>query len=260
MKIVTLVIAFFSVITLSACVDIEEFIVINEDNSGTYTLQLDMSKMIEMASQMGAGEAGSKKMEKMDSTFFLKEKILAADNLTAAEKDLYQDVSMKVKVDKASKEIKIVMTCPFKSINNLPEIKENLFTIIDKLKVLDKMAGKGEEAAAAPADDAMSEKAISPGSDKYKFIATPGKIEYKLIEQGAATATPEADSTMMMLKGMMSFMGEMTYKTNITAARPVKNYSGNKATVSADKRTISFSYTFTEILEKPGISAYQMEY
>lgn len=260
MKTVKLILAFFCVSVLSACVDTEEFIVINEDNSGTYTLQMDMGKVFDMASQMGAEDVSTNKIEKMDSTMILKDQILAADNLTAAEKELYKNATIHIKLDKPNKEMKIIMRCPFSTISQLPEIKDNFFIVINKIKALDKLSGKTEEAADTPADEAMGEKVLTPGAAYYKFMAEPGKIEYRIIDTAGIAKMLSTDSTALMMQQMMAMMGEMSYKTKITAAKGIKQYNGNNASLSADKKTITFSNTFTEMLEHPEKFAFKIEY
>ena len=260
MKIIKLFIVFFCVTALSACVDTEEHIVINEDNSGSYTLQMDMGKIFDMASQMGAEDVSTQKIEKMDSTISLKDQVMAADNLTAAEKELYKDATVHIRMDKPGKEMKIIMTCPFRSVNQLPEIKNNFFTVINKIKVLDKLSGKPEEAADSPGNEAMGEKALTPGADYCKFLAEPGKIEYRIIDTAGIAKMASTDSTVMMMQQMMVMLGDMSYKTKITAAKGIKNYRGNNAILSADKKTVTFTNTFTEMLEQPGKFAYSIEY
>jgi hypothetical protein len=260
MKIAKFIIAFFCLSALSACIDTEEYIVINEDNSGTYTMQIDMGKIFEMANQMGAEDVSTSKIEKMDSTIYLKDMVSTADNLSADEKELYKNGIIKIKLDKPGKEMKIIMTCPFKSINQLPEIKNNFYVVINKLKALDKLSGKAAESADPAADKGMAEKALTPGSAFCKFMAAPGKIEYKILDTAGIGKMISTDSTAMMVQQMVSMMGEMSYKTKITTTKGFKNYSGNNASLSADKKTITFTNTFSDMFEHPEKFAYKIEY
>lgn len=261
MKIVKLILALFCLTSLSACLDTEEYIVINEDNSGVYTLQMDMGKALDMMSQMGGESKDTKKLEKLDSTIYLKSQVATADNLSAEEKLLYKDATIRIKIDKDSKEMKIIMSCPFRSINQLPEIKNNFFTVINKIKALDKVAGKEGESSGSAADEAMGEKAITPTADYYKFVAEPGKLEYKITNPDVITKMVSTDSTFIMMKQMMGMMGgDMTYKTKITTTKEIKSYNGNNAVLSPDKKTVTFSNTFAEMLEHPEKFAYKIEY
>lgn len=261
MKIGKLIIAFFCLSALSACFDTEEYIVINEDNSGVYTLQMDMGKIFSIAGQMGAEEDTNNKIpEKIDSTIYLKDLVSTADNLTATEKELYKAATIKIKMDKANAEMKIIMTCPFTTISQLPEIKNNFYLVMNKLKAFDKLPGKDGEAADSPATQGMAEKAFAPNADFYKFMAEPGKIEYKVIDTAGFGKMISSDSTLIMMRQMIALMGEVTYKTKITATKGIKNYSGNNPSLSADRKTIIFSNSFTEMLGSPEKFAYKIEY
>lgn len=54
---------------------------------------------------------------------------------------------------------------------------------------------------------------------------------------------------MVAMQTLSAIMGEMTYKTTITTPVPIKNYAGNNAMLSDNKKTISFKNTLTEMME-----------
>jgi hypothetical protein len=261
MKAAKYVMVFFVLPFLSACVDTEEYIVINDDNSGTYTVTMDMGKLLGMLGQMGGEEMNnSGGMDKIDSTIYFKDLVDKADSLTAEEKELYRNATVHIKLDKSAEAMKITMTCPFRSIDRLPEIKNNFFTIMNKTKALDKLPGDKNETAESPVDNGMAEKALTPNAVYFQFSAEPGKIEYRIKDTAGFRNLVSTDSTINMMQQMTAMLGEITYKTKITTVREIKNYHGNKATLSADKKTIIFNSSFSEMLESPGKSAYKIEY
>lgn len=261
MKTFRLVFCFFFVGVLSSCVDLEENIVINEDNSGVYSISFDLGKMIGMTKQMGKGDGENKELEKKDSTIYLKELIQNSDSLTAAEKELYKDGSVHIKLDEANEQMKIVMTCPFKSINNLKEIKENFMKVLDKLKAFEKLSGKPKDAVAEEDSGGMANKVMSPGSgDNALFTAEPGKIANTVSNTEDYKKEIKSDSLMMAMQTLSTIMGEMTYKTTITTPKEIKNYSGNNAMLSDNKKTVSFKNTLTEMIEHPEKLSYKVEY
>lgn len=261
MKTVKLLIVFFFLSFLSSCVDTEEYIVIHADNSGEYTLVMDMSKIIGLANQMGGEEmGGDNKLNNLDTTLYLREQVLAADNLSVEEKALYKNASVAIKVDKPNEEMKLILKCTFSAISQLPELKNNLYTVLNKMKALDKLAGKETDMAGLNAEGEDLDKAFMPGSVFYKFRAVPGSIEYSITDTMGFRKMLSSDSTMMMMQQMMTVMGEMTYKTSVTAATEIKNYRGSGATLSADKKTVMFTSTFSEMVDHPEKLAYQVEY
>jgi uncharacterized protein YeaC (DUF1315 family) len=147
MKFISLVL--FSLVTLifSSCLDTEEKIVVNADNSGTYSMTLDLGKMLEMAASMGAKPDSDRTKEKKDTTIYLKNYLDTASNITAEEKALYRDGVLSMKMDEEKNEMKIVVSCPFKKIADLASIKNNFFNVIQKLKAFENATGeksKGE--------------------------------------------------------------------------------------------------------------------
>lgn len=260
MKFLKILFALLPLSFICSCVDTEENIVINEDNSGTYTSIMDMSKMLAMLSMMGSENNADKKMENMDSLIHLKDLMSSADSLSASEKELYKDGTIRIKLDKTNAEMKIIMSCPFKSIDKLAEIKENFMVVLNKMKAFEKVSGKEENAADKMGDDNEMQKAFNPNTVPNRFTAAPGLIENSIPDPQSVKNTFLTDSSMIMMKQMVAMMGMPTYKTVITAPRQIKSYSGNNPLLSTDKRSVTFTNTFTEMLEQPEKMAYKVEY
>ena len=261
MKTFRLVFCFFFVGVLSSCLELKEKILINEDKSCVYYVSFDLRKMIGKSKQMGSGNGENKELEKKDSTIYLKDLIQNSDSLTAAEKELYKDGYINIKLDEANEQMKIAMTCPFRSINNLKEIKENFMKVLDKLKAFEKLTGKQKEAVAEESDSEMASKVMSPGSvDNAVFTAEPGKITNTFFNTEDYKKEIKSDSLMVAMQTLSAIMGEMTYKTTITTPVPIKNYAGNNAMLSDNKKTISFKNTLTEMMEHPEKLSYKVEY
>lgn len=261
MKKFKLIAGFFFLTMISACLDMEEDIVINEDNSGVYTISMDMGKMMKMIGQMGVGQSSElKELKNLDSTVYLKESVLASDSLTSAEKELYMESFIHIHSDEAKEQMKITMTCPFKTIDQLPEIKENFFKALDKLKAFEKISGKANDPEIQK-DTETPGKVLTPGSNNnYKFTAMPGKITNTVINAEGFKKELLSDSTMITMQQLTALMGEITYKTSITVPREIKRYSGNNAELSGNKRVVIFKNTLTEMIEHPEKLAYKVEY
>jgi hypothetical protein len=240
----------------------EENIVVNEDNSGVYSVSIDLGKMIKMISQMGEGNNSEfNGLDKSDSTIYLKDLVLASDSLTPAEKELYKDGFVQIKSDEANEQLKVTMTCPFKKISQLPEIKENFLKTLDKLKAFEKILDKPSDPEKKEDNGEMASKMLTPGSDNnYKFTAEPGKIANTVINIEEYKKEILSDSAMISMQQLTTLLGEMTFKTSITTPREIKKYSGNNAELSGNKKIIVFKSTFTEMIENPEKLAYQVEY
>ena len=71
------ILVFLLALALYSCVDTEERIVINADESGSYTLTIDLGKLIELSNQMMPDSTrSSKPKEKKDSIIYFKNFII----------------------------------------------------------------------------------------------------------------------------------------------------------------------------------------
>ncbi len=247
---------------LTSCLDTEEKIVINKNNSGNYTVTLDISKMLKLAAQMGGAEKDeAKEKEKKDSTVYFKPYIDTSTALTAQEKDIYRDGSMRIKMDEEANEMFIVFDFPFKNVSVLPELKANYMKVLDKLKISDKVKN-ADNAGADPMEQELSKNkdALNPTQEAYSFTAAPGKITNTLVNKAHITDKLAKDSTMQMMQQMTMMMGDMNYKTVIVLPKPAKKYTGNEVQASADKKTLTFITTLTDILNRPEAAEYNVEY
>ena len=146
-----LLVALFSacIILLSSCLDTEEKIVINKDNSGVYSLTIDMSRFLKMMNQSAKNDSNTKKPQQKDSTIYFKSFVDTSTRLSEQEKEMLKDGSVHVKVDEPANEMKFVFNLPFKKIQDLPYLRENYMKAMDKLNIKDQLGNKekkeGEE-------------------------------------------------------------------------------------------------------------------
>lgn len=261
MKNFKFVIAFLFAGILASCLDTEEKIELNADNSGRYSLSIDMGKMLEMAASMGGDQSNSDKVkEKKDTTIYIKNIVGAADNLTVEEKDLYKNGMINVQMDEAKNEMKITMSTPFKNAADLMEIKKNFTTVLNKLKALEKATAEEGKEGGNEEDMKMGAKSANPVGDQFTFLAGKGTISNTITDIEAFKKNVAADSTLTMMSQMTAMMGEFNYRTIIVLPKAVKKYDGPGSTVSTDKKTLTFFTTLTEMLEHPEKVSYKVEY
>ncbi len=260
MKNVKFLFAFLFAALLSSCLDTEEKIVFNADNSGTYLMTVDMGRMLQMASSMGAAQSEPGKLkEKKDTTIYLKDILNTADNLSAEEKALYKDGVISVKMDEAKNEMKIVISSPFKNGAALTEIKNNLAAVMNKLKAFEKATGEKEKPE-EEGNTQMGVKSANPLGDLFTFKAAPGRVSNTITSMDVFKSKIASDSTLGMIKPMTAMMGDFNYRTIIVLPKAVKKYDGPGSSISADKKTITFSTTLTEMLEHPEKVSFEVNY
>lgn len=254
-------------VVLTACLDTEERIEIKNDNSGLYSLEIDMSKMLLMAKQMGS-ENAAKLSEQMDSTIYFKHFIDTARSLSQKEKDMLRDGWMHMKVDEQASKMNIRFNIPFKNISQLPEIRSGYMAILDKLNFSDKINNKNleegddedEDGGRRQSDMAGSRELLTPGAgDAFLFSAAPGKISNSLDPEKQNTPIM-SDSTMQVMQQLSALMGDASYKTVVVLPKPAKKYTGNKPELSADKKTITFNNHLTDLMYTPKLGEFTVEY
>jgi hypothetical protein len=253
--------SFLFAVILSSCLDTEEKIVVNADNSGTYSMTMDLGGIFKMANSMGGDKNNPDKIkEKKDTTIYLKNLMNAADSLTPHEKALYKDAFIKVKLDEEKEEMKIVMSSPFKNMADLTEIKNNFPAVMNKLKAFEEAAGDKAKSNEDGGDMAMGSKSANPVGDQFTFLASPGAISNTITNIDAFKKLVATDSSLSMMTQMTSMMGDFNYRTVIVLPKAVKGYDGPGSTISTDKKTVTFFTTLTEMLEHPEKVSYKVKY
>src|ERR1700744_6256623 len=123
MKILKLILPLALAFCFTGCLDIDEKVNIKKDGSGTLTMDMDMSQMIEMLqTYMGKEELAKKGMQKMDTTIYLKDVIDTVSTLSAEKKALLSAGSVHIKMDMDAKVFTTHMVFPFSSQENLQKL------------------------------------------------------------------------------------------------------------------------------------------
>ncbi|MBX2924928.1 MAG: hypothetical protein KF746_22195 [Chitinophagaceae bacterium] len=255
-------ISVFCSFLLTACLDAEEKIVINKNNSGIYTLTLDMSKLLALMEQMGGAQKDSlKALEKKDTIVYFKPYVDTSAALSAKEKELIREGNLRTKVDEAAKEMKVILSFPFKNVSDLPDLKSTYITAIDKLGVSKKL-NKGEESVPGdmPDDLSANKSLLTPAQEAYSFTAAPGKIANTLVNKELFNDKVLQDSSLQMMQQLSVMIGDMNYKTVFVLPGNVKKYKGNNVEVAPDKKTVTFFTTLTDIINRPEAAEYNVEY
>lgn len=262
MKKFKLVLWLFSLTLFAACVDIEEIIDLNANGSGNYSLGLDLAKTLEFAKSMNEGKESKKPQEKKDTLIYLRNSGDAFNKLSAEEKELFKDAFMRVNLDEAAGKMKILMSCPFRNMNDLAIVKKQLPGMLKKLDLMDKAGGKTNTDLSKMADegDEKDLSSINPGSQHYSFTVAPGKISYLINDKEALKNIATNDSVMQVMQQVSLIMGDMTTTTIINLPAPVKSVSNPKAQLSDDKKTVTVKSIITEVMEKPEEAEYTVEY
>lgn len=271
-KILAVTIVFISVFFVS-CLDTEEKITINKDNSGMYALTIDMGGMIEQLKTIKPEEAQSLEGNNKDTVIFFKSFTDTSTILSKEEKELLEKGSMHIIAKMESNEMKMAMEVPFKNVAQLLYLKQHMFEMIDKLGADKKMFGNGQNMEED--NDMMGEtmpdagmgngpdpgNLLHPAQEAFSFNVEKNSITNKLTNKEIFDKWVAKDSSMQMVMQMIPFMGGFKYTTTFVLPSPVKKYTGGgDSKLSDDKRTITFMNSLTGMMEKPESFEYSVEY
>ncbi|MBW7890606.1 MAG: hypothetical protein H3C48_06215 [Chitinophagaceae bacterium] len=248
----------------SSCLDTEEKIVIHKNESGLYSVKVDLSRMFQMMKQMGQLDQleGLDAHEKKDTTYYFKSVIDTVSSLSAKEKALFKDGSIHISSDGEEGLMIVTLNFPFKQLSDLPQIKSSYPQIIDKV-IMSKARETSDEDELKdiiPFNPGSEKSFLAPGIEAFRFTASPGKIANRMVDANLFNERVENDSTLQMLQQMSVLMGDMNFKTVVETPSKIKNFKGNQAVLSEDKKTVNFSTTFNDMLNRAEAAEYSVEY
>jgi hypothetical protein len=234
--------------SLTSCLDIIETFNLNENGGGTYETKMDMSKMMSMIAMMGAGQAGSEKIpEKMDSSLSFKEYADTATGLSADERRVLRNGTVKVHLNKEEGEMYMIINMPFSNAAD--------YAVINK--AMSKMGGQpmegafkgifgsgmGDNPLGDMSDDGSVTKKDNKGglpSANFETSLTGNQLSRKVKPQPKSDATKvSADDKDMPAE--LKEMFKVSYTTVVNLPRPVKKLAGTDGKVSEDKKQVRFS-------------------
>ncbi len=227
----------------TACITIDEEVNINANGTGSMRVHSDMGKMFEMLKSF-AGEEDLKKEgmdKKMDTTIYMKDLVDTASGMSAQDKALLRDGSLKLKMNIEQNLFDVDMSYPFKNVNDA----NKLYTAMNK--------GGGLSSLMKGLNQGSSEEGGSGGFDKiggmYDVTITDG--EYSRVLNKARYDSVMNDPRLQESKGMMSMMGDMAMNLTVKLPRAVKSVSNPKAVLSADKKSVSLPGDIMVALDSP---------
>ncbi len=246
---------------LNSCLDTEEKIVLNEDGSGVYSISINMDGMIGQLKAFAQQQDTALNISKKDTTIFLESYVDTALRLTAEDKALLHDASVEIHINDEKDEMSFTVRTPFKNTGDAVLLKTHLADAMSKLdfisKALNNTQGMQGENMQMRGNGNPSANPFAKG---YVFSATANSVSNILMNKKFITDTLSMDSSMQMLKQMAPLFGDIRYTSTFVLPREAKHYSGSNVKISDDKKTISFSGTLTEILDKPELLEYRIEY
>jgi hypothetical protein len=254
MKMLKIILFVFITVGFTGCLDIYEKIDIRKDGSGTVTMDMDMSQMLEMIQQyMGSEGMGKAGLSKMDTTIHLMDVLDSAGSLPADKKAVLSPGSVHIRLDTAAKIFTTHMNFPFTSQNNLQKLYATLGDgSLGSAQLLKGLGGDQGGAGGGPSPD------INQFNGIYDFTCHDGLITKKVNPDKWKALQNDPQLAQIKQAGQMGI--EINYTTTIVLPRPVKKVDNPIAKLSDDKKTVVMKFNLIDAFDHPEQFGYTIEY
>lgn len=241
-KITELFIVLITITTLTSC-QFTERININEDGSGKYSLEMDMSAMMSAMKQMGDSIKPNEEMKVLDTVILFKDILEEKkDSISQLSKEdqaslkAIEDLKIHMMVDEKKNKMVSDFIYDFKSISDLANIQEKIS------KAQSVKDGKKNDTPASDSDVLYS-------YNGKKFIR-------KVIKKKMSDEEKEAYKKSM--EQSASFLDGSSYKLEYHFPKTIKSTTYEGATFSADKKTMYIQADMKAITENPKLLNFEV--
>lgn len=241
---------------LTGCLDSNEDVTINTNGSGVFKNTIDLSGLFDMLQMVAMMDTSANSQIKsfsdknIDSSFSLGALTDTATSLTAEEKALFKDATVRLQVNQNSKVFKATMTYPFKKVEDVQKIMDLQQT------------GKGFNPMGKiknnPALAEMGDKGLPSTGEITSTTFKNGFIERKI--DSTKLNDLKNDDSFSQMQNADAMLKQITFSTTIHLPKVAKNASGSKLTLSDDKKTVRINYTLLDMFKTPKALEFKIEY
>ena len=234
---------------LSGCLETTQEITVNADGTGSISTTNDMSALLGMAKQMGAGkEIEDAGQQQIDSTFSLAPAVDSIESLSDTEKSMLKKGTAHVIMNLKENKLTTNLLFPFKSVSEIPACNK----LSEKI-MAEKMKGQME---GMPGGESIP----SPSSldNYYTFEFSNGEFKKKLNKEKFATAEDDEFLKGMKEAGGMGLVMKANYIINLP--RPAKEAEGKGIKLSDDKKKITITVGIDDFFEDPSLLEFKIKY
>lgn len=251
------ILLFVSLIALClvGCIDTEEDLTVNADGTGVYKTTMDMSGLFDMLGMLAMMDTSANSQIKkiadknIDSVFSLGSLPDTGTALSADEKRLLQNGTVRLIVNQNEKKFKMILNYPYKNFSDL----EKIIALQQSGKGgFDPLGGNAQGLPVGGEDAKM------PGLDFLKTSFKNGLIERRVDQQKLDELKDNEQAKQMQEAGEM--LDAIKFNTVIHLPKAISNASGEKLTISDDKKTIRINYSLSDLMKNPKALEFKIEY
>jgi hypothetical protein len=237
-------------ILLTSCFETTQEITLNNDGSGTYVNTNDMSKIITIAKNMGAGASDKMPKGPIDTSISFASTADSIPDLSAADKELLKKGTLHMQMNMEDEKFITVMSFPFSTLDDIQKFNQ-LSGKMMMSSMKDKMPGDmpmGSGGLPAP----------SSFDDYYKLEFSNGELKKKLNKEKYADV--DKDEFLNGLKQAASMGIPVTSTFIINLPRPAEKAEGKNVKLSKDKMKVTISSTMDDFYDHPESMEFTIKY
>ncbi|MDP4255333.1 MAG: hypothetical protein Q8938_15095 [Bacteroidota bacterium] len=258
MKIIKYLLPVVLAFSLTGCLDIYETIEVKPNGSGQFSMDMDMSQMVDlMQTYMSKEDLAKKGMDKMDTTIRMRDIVDTVQSIPLDKRKILDPGTLHIQLDMDAKLFKTHMLFPYSSQADLQKLysvmSDGSLGTAQLFKKMDSPSGTENNVQTdGPSPD------LNQFNGVYDFTSRDGVIEKRL---NAERWKALQDNPQMAQMRQASTMGvEISYTTIIKLPRPVKKVDTPLAKLSDDKKTVTIKYNLMDIFDHPDQFGYKVEY
>jgi len=256
MKILKIILPLAFLFCLGGCVEIREELTINKNGSGEWSMNMDMSKLLEIMQNYVGKEELEKQMpqRKMDTTVFMKTLVDTSTAISADKKEVLREGKLNMNLDMDNKTFRTDMNFPFKNLSQLQLLYSSLGDGSIGTGQLLKNITPGQSDSSTP----QNGPDIGQINSLYNFTSRSGFLSRTVNQEKFKALKESAQFGQMKQAGDMGM--EVPYTIIIHLPKAAKKITNSFAKLSDDKKTVTIKYNLAEVLEHPEKFEYSIEY
>ncbi|HUR65369.1 MAG TPA: hypothetical protein VMZ03_03380 [Chitinophagaceae bacterium] len=250
MKKIILALCCIVTLFLTGCFENTQEITLNEDGSGTLNNSNDMSALIGLVKQMGAGaELDKAPQQNIDSVISLEKGADSISGLTPEEREIARKGKLGIKANLKEEKFKTSLVFSFSS----PSQVSGLNKLTNKI-LADVM--KDKLAEGAPMADQMPE--MSSIDDYYKLEFSNGELTKKVDKDKYSNLGSDEYLKGMKEAASMGLVMKANYVFNLP--RPATKAEGKNVKLSEDKKKVTITATLDDFFDDPSALEFKIKY
>jgi hypothetical protein len=220
---------------------------------------MDLGQLVDMMQAMGGEEFEKKKDEKLDSIINLRSIVDTASNLTAEQKSLMRDGTIRIQMNMAEKLFKLTMHYPFADLDKLQKLTTSMSNGgLGFGNIMKDAMGEKKKDSQIIDQPAQEPSEVDQLMSIFDYTFKNGLIKKSI---NAERLKKLQDNPKMAEMKQGAEMGiEVLYSTTYKLPRPVKKVDNPAAKVSDDKMSVTVRQNLMLIFSEPEKFAFTIEY